>query len=394
MKKVESNYLFVIVLFVASMLCSCANRTFSPQGSLDFALEQVLRAASHHTDSLAFPRYIAPGAEYWSTTDVNGWTSGYWPGILWYMYEYSGDEGLKNDAHRFTMPLQEAKNWHNKYHDLGLIAFCSFGNGYRLTQNAVYKSILLETADSLATLFNPNVGTILSWPWAWQRGWPHNTIIDNLMNLELLFWASKNGGDQRLYDIAVSHALTTLRDHVRDDYSTYHVVVYDSLTGGVEQKITHQGYSDDSMWARGQAWGIYGFTMAYRESGLPEFLDAAQNLTRVYIDRLPDDFVPYWDFDAPGIPDEYRDASSAAIVASALLELSTLVKTSRERRYYKNMAIKMLQSLSENYLSDGSDFAVLWHSLGHFNRGTEIDVPIIYADYYFIEALLRARKLL
>ncbi len=385
----------LIAAFASTMiLFSCrTDDSFEPDVYLDFAMEQVEEALKGQPDINRFARNIPPGEKHWGTTGVNGWTSGFFPGILWYMYEYSGDVELREEAHRRSMPLEVCKDNENKHHDLGFMVYSSLGNGYRLTDNPKYREIVLETADSLAALFNPNVGTILSWPGARTRGWSHNTIVDNMMNLELLFWASKNGGDQNLYDIAVEHAQVTAREHLRPDYSSYHVVVFDSLTGDVDQKVTHQGYADESMWARGQAWGIYGFTMTYRETGMPEFLETAKNMASVYLDRLPEDHVPYWDFDAPNIPEEERDASAAAITASALLELSTLVDNDEESVYYRSKATDMLRSLSRNYRSDGSNVAVLWHSVGSKPGDSEVDVPIIYADYYYIEALLREKKL-
>jgi len=222
--------------------------------------------------------------------------------------------------------------------------------------------------------------------------WPHNTIIDNMMNLELLFWASKNGGGKHLYDIAVKHAETTMHNHFRPDYSAYHVVVYDTVTGKKIKGVTHQGYADNSMWARGQSWAIYGFTMCYRETGKKQFLDFAQKVADVYLKRLPADHIPYWDFDAPGIPNEPRDASAAAITASALLELSTFVP--EKAAFYKEQAIAMLQALSTPaYQSHDQNDAFLLHSTGNKPINGEIDASIIYADYYYLQALTRLKNL-
>jgi unsaturated chondroitin disaccharide hydrolase len=266
-----------------------------------------------------------------------------------------------------------------------------------LTNNSDYKRILLRAADSLATLFNPKVGTILSWPRPVPGvDWPlrHNTIMDNMINLELLFWASKNGGTKKLYDMAVSHATTTMNNHFRPDNTSYHVVVYDTATGKKVKGITHQGYSDNSMWARGQSWAIYGFTMCYRESKNQEFLDFAQKITDVYLKDLPADLIPYWDFNAPDIPNAPRDASAACVVASALLELSTFVQDKAKANMYRTKARQMLQSLSSPAYQSGSvNNAFLLHSTGHKPAGSEINASIIYADYYYVEALLRAKKL-
>jgi unsaturated chondroitin disaccharide hydrolase len=227
-----------------------------------------------------------------------------------------------------------------------------------------------------------------------KMGWPHNTIIDNMINLELLFWASKNGGNPHLYDIAVKHAETTMHNHFRPDYTSYHVVVYDTITGKKIKGITHQGYADNSMWARGQSWAIYGFTMCYRETGKAEFLNFAQKVADVYLSRLPADLIPYWDFDDPAIPNAAKDASAACVTASALLELSTFVKDKARARIYRQKAEAMLQTLSSPaYQSHNVTNAFLLHSTGHHPAGTEIDASIIYADYYYLEALLRLDKL-
>ena len=254
--------------------------------------------------------------------------------------------------------------------------------------------MILDTADSLATLFNPVVGTMLSWPREVEpRNWPHNTIMDNMINLEMLFWAAKNGGNPYLYDIAVSHADKTMKCQFRPDYTSYHVAVYDTITGNLIKGVTHQGYADSTMWARGQAWAIYGYTVVYRETKDPKYLDFAQKVTDVYLERLPEDKVPYWDFSAPGIPDAPRDASAAAVVASALLELSTYLPNGTGKRY-KDAAIEMLASLnSDSYQSGKSKPSFLLHSVGHWPAHSEIDASIIYADYYYIEALLRLKRL-
>lgn len=380
-----------IILLIA---CKRENAGFDTDKFLDFALQQVKLALESNDDAFQSPRQIEPGDVTWSTSHVNDWTTGFWPGILWYMYEYTGDPNLKEKARKWTLPLEGAKNRVRPNHDLGFMVFNSFGKSYRLTNDPACHAVILETADSLAAMFNPNVGTIISWPWAIKEyGWNHNTIIDNMMNLELLFWASKNGGNESYYDIAVTHALTTMQNHVRDDYSTYHIVIYDSISGNVLNKVKYQGYADNSMWSRGQAWAIYGFTTCYRETGMDVFLETAKGVARTFITRLPEDYVPYWDFDAPNAPNEYKDASAAAVAASALIELSSLIEDKNESEWFHQNAINILRSLTANYLSDGSNHAVLWHSVGHLPVNSEVDVPIIYADYYFIEALLRERNL-
>jgi len=279
-------------------------------------------------------------------------------------------------------------------HDLGFLIFCSYGNGYRLTHNPEYKQVILDTADSLATLFRPRVGTILSWPRNIEMFGGHNTIMDNMINLEMLFWAAKNGGNPYLADIAVSHADKTMKYQFRPDYTSYHVAVYDTLTGDFIKGVTHQGYADNTMWARGQAWAIYGYTVVYRETLDPRYLDFVQKVADVYLERLPEDYIPYWDFDDPSIPNAPRDASAASVTASALLELSTYLPDKKGDEY-KNAAIRMLTNLSsDKYQCGKSKPAFLLHSTGHLPNNSEIDAAIIYADYYYIEALIRLKNLI
>ena len=388
-----------LLLIFSVCLCSCTSHPkFDASPLLDYCQVQIGKSLSTLEDSTQMPRNILPsrGERHWNCTPIHDWTSGFWPGILWYAYEHSHDAALKEQAARYTSALYPVLDRKTDNHDLGFMMYCSLGNAYRLTGERIYKEMLLRAADSLATLFDERVGTIHSWPgMKRQKGWPHNTIIDNMLNLELLFWAAKNGGGKKLlYDIALSHAEMTARNQFRDDYSTCHVVVYDTIGGKRISQLTHQGYADVSLWARGQAWAIYGFTMCYRETGEPSFLDTARKAADIYLERLPEDGVPYWDFDAPGIPNEPRDASAAAVVASALLELSTYVKDKGKAACYFDAATKMLETLSSPaYLSRDTNDAFLLHSTGHKPQNSEIDVSIIYADYYYIEALTRLDRI-
>lgn len=394
----------VIGLTVMLGLCSCAHRpsaTMDVKKALDYCAEQTQRTLTElKTDSgidyTMMPRNILLDEQHWNCRKATKeeWCAGFWPGVLWYDYEYTQDKRILEEAEKFTHSLEFLSRTPAFDHDLGFLVFCSYGNGYRLTKNPAYKQVILDTADTLATLFNPVVGTILSWPREVEpRNWPHNTIMDNMINLEMLFWAAKNGGNPYLYDIAVSHADKTMKCHFRPDYTSYHVAVYDTITGNLIKGVTHQGYADNTMWARGQAWAIYGYTVVYRETKDPKYLDFAQKVTDVYLERLPEDKVPYWDFDDPSIPDAPRDASAAAVVASSLLELSTYLPNGTGKRY-KEVAIEMLTSLSsDNYQSGKSKSSFLLHSTGHWPNGSEIDASIIYADYYYIEALLRLKRL-
>jgi len=394
----------VVGLAVVLGFCMCTHKpsgTLDVNKALDYCAKQTQRTLTElETDSgidyTMMPRNIMADEQHWNCRKAmkEEWCAGFWPGVLWYDYEYTKDKQVLEEAENFTHSLKFLSHIPAYDHDLGFLVFCSYGNGYRLTKNPAYKQVILDTADTLATLFNPIVGTILSWPREVEpRNWPHNTIMDNMINLEMLFWAAKNGGNPYLYDIAVSHADKTMKSQFRPDYTSYHVAVYDTITGNLIKGVTHQGYADSTMWARGQAWAIYGYTVVYRETKDPKYLDFAQKVTDVYLDRLPEDKVPYWDFDDPSIPNAPRDASAGAVVASALLELSTYLPNGTGKRY-KDAAIEMLTSLSsDSYQSGESKPSFLLHSVGHWPNHSEIDASIIYADYYYIEALLRLKRL-
>ena len=320
------------------------------------------------------------------------WTSGFFPGTMWYLYEKSGDPFWKEKAIKFTNYLEPIKTYTGT-HDLGFMINCSFGNGLRLADVPGYQDIMLEAARSLITRFNPTVGCIRSWD---HGKWQFPVIIDNMMNLELLFWASKVSGDPVFHDIAVTHANTTMANHFRPDYSSFHVVDYDAAGDGKPiQFNTHQGYADESAWGRGQAWGLYGFTMCYRETGDPRYLQQAEGIAQFILNNknLPEDGVFYWDFDAPNIPDEPRDVSASAIAASALYELSTMSEAHGEQ--YKAAADKTVKSIAGKYRNQLGELHgfITNSSVGHLPGNSEITVPLNYADYYFIEALVRKERL-
>jgi len=387
--------ILAIILIISCLNFTHAQSSFVSPNLIYCEKKAAITLGNIPPDSINdLPRNIEKGNTHWHYVNYHDWCSGFWPGILWNLYAYTKDKKWEAAADRFTMQLSPLANEGGFDHDLGFMVFNSFGKGYQLTHNTAYKKVLLKAADSLATLFNPRVGTILSWPTMVKKmGWPHNTIIDNMMNLELLFWASKNGGNHKLYDIAVKHAETTMRNHFRQDYSAYHVIVYDTVTGKKIKGVTHQGYADNSMWARGQSWAIYGFTMCYRETGKVEFLDFAQKVSDRYLKDLPADHVPFWDFNDPAVPNAPKDASAAAVTASALLDLSRFVHDPAKAKYYYNEAVKMLESLSSAaYQSRNSNDAFLLHSTGHKPNNSEVDASIIYADYYYLEALLKMDK--
>jgi unsaturated chondroitin disaccharide hydrolase len=387
-------FIFLSVFIIIS--CSQEKKetsTFDSKKTLELTFvktKQTLKGL-HEKDS--FPRNIPIGKKEWKFVGVKDWCSGFWPGVLWYAYESSGDEYIKQQAEKFTAPIKEIAYTPALDHDIGFQVYCSYGNAYRLTGNKEYKTILLAAADTLATLFNPKVGSILSWP-VMVEEMGHNTIIDNMMNLELLFWASKNGGDKKLYEMAESHAKVTMKYIVRPDNAVYHVADFDIETGEYVKGHTHQGLSDESMWARGQTWGIYGFAMSYRETGNKDFLNTSIRLADHYLERLPADGVPFWDFDDPKIPNSPKDASAAAVAACGMFELAGLVKDEKLKIKYNMAATKFVKILSsKDYFSGDANQALLLHSTGHYPNNSEVDIPIVYADYYYMEALLRLKKL-
>jgi rhamnogalacturonyl hydrolase YesR len=315
------------------------------------------------------------------------WTSGFFAGELWYLYQLTGKEKWKTEARKFTENIEQ-EQFNASTHDIGFKIYCSVGNGFRLTNDTVYKRIIIQSAKTLISRFNPKVGAIRSWDHDADK-WAFPVIIDNMINLELLFAATKLTGDSTYYNIAITHANTTLKNHFRPDYSTWHVVGYDPLTGAVIKKNTHQGFSDASSWARGQGWALYGYTMCYRETKNPKYLEQAKNIADFIFSNknMPEDLVPYWDFDAPEIPAEPRDVSAAAVYASALYELSTYLPNNN----YLKKANKIMKSLARTYRSPlgANKGFILDHSTGSMPQSSEVDVPLCYADYYYLEALCR-----
>jgi unsaturated chondroitin disaccharide hydrolase len=340
-------------------------------------------------DSIMYPRSI-PIDGKWRTIPIEDWTSGFFPGILWNVSELTGDTSLRASAVRWTEGLTPLQ-YYAGTHDLGFMVYSSFGNGFHFTKDESYKEVMIQAARTLSTRYRPVVGCIKSWD---NRIWPYPVIIDNMMNLELLFWASKNGGTRQMYDIAFSHAERTMQNHFRSDWSTYHVLSYDTTDGHVIWKGTVQGYSDSSCWSRGQAWAIYGFTMSYRFTRDKRFLTTAQHAADYFIERLPDDNIPYWDFQAPGIPDEPRDVSAAAIAASAMFELSGFVQDAGQRTKYYTAAVSILDALMRKpYFAEGSkESSILQYGVGNKPAGREVGTSLIYGDYYFIEAIMRLKR--
>ena len=336
--------------------------------------------------------YIAKSNKV-ETSDTKWWCSGFYPGSLLYIYEYTKDTAILKEAEKRLIILEKEKHYKGN-HDLGFMMFCSFGNAYRITKNPIYKPTIDTAAASLITRYHPAARVIQSWEPSKQ--WKGPVIIDNMMNLELLAWVTDHGGDPEYKQIAINHADETMKNHFRSDYSSYHVVDYDMNTGKVIKKGTAQGASNESAWSRGQGWALYGYTMMYRFTRKQSYLDLAKHIAGFILENpnMPVDEIPYWDFNAPGIPNTYRDASAAAIMAAGLLELGQYV-TKKEQTEYVTEAEKMIISLSsDTYRSKPGQNGgfLLMHNIGALPLKSEIDVPLTYADYYFLEALARYKK--
>ncbi len=360
------------------------------KGQLEIMLTNVKGIIDTANPTLVSPRTLEN--DKLKVVNSRDWTSGFFPGSLWYLYELSGNKKWKAEAQKFTSYIEREKT-NNNNHDLGFKVYCSFGNGYRLTKDTSYKAVIIQSAKSLVTRFNPKTGVIRSWDHNRDK-WVNPVIIDNMMNLELLFEATRLTGDSSFHKIAVSHANTTMKNHFRPDFSSYHVIDYNPETGTVLKKNTHQGYGHESAWARGQAWGLYGYTLCYRYTKDVSYLHLAEKVAGFILTHpnMPEDLVPYWDFNAPNIPNEPRDASAAAVIASALYELNSY---SAKKNTFVIKANKILYSLSNKYISPLGEVKgfLLLHSTGSKPSNSEVDVPLSYADYYYLEAVLRMKKL-
>ncbi len=391
----------IIPLLLITVLIGNSCRRTDPMQDL---IRQSFDVISHQAVAMAeylsdredrLPRNYNAEKDEIVTSDSKWWCSGFFPGVLWYLYEYTGDPSHRDWAENYSARVEEEK--YNTYdHDIGFQIYCSFGNGYRLTGRDDYREVLKTAGRSAIQRFNPDLGVIRSWDFN-RDVWQYPVIINNMMNLELLMWNFYNTSDAVFYDVAVSHSDKTLEHHFLPDYSTYHVVSFDTVTGMPHIKQTHQGAFDESLWSRGQAWGLYGFVLMHRETGYQRYLDYATGLANLLIDHenMPDDGIPYWDYLAPGIPGTSRDASAAAIMASALIELSTMVEGELSEKFLATAEKQLTTLASQDYLAEPgtNGFFVLKNSVGHFRANSEVDVPLTYADYYFTEALLRYKEL-
>jgi unsaturated chondroitin disaccharide hydrolase len=393
---------FVVIISLIAFKQNCFSQPVSylkPKVQLLNAIKQNFDDAGKQYKIMAaklapgeFPRSYNPAADKFVTSKSTWWCSGFYAGTLLNLYEQGHDEALLAEANR-SMDSLAKEEYNTHTHDLGFMMYCSFGNANRVEPKPEYKQILINSARSLSTRFNPKVGCIKSWD---SKPSDFLVIIDNMMNLELLFRATKETGDSSFYKIAVTHANTTMKNHYRADYSSYHVVNYNAQTGEVLQRKTAQGSADESAWARGQVWGLYGFTVMYRETKDKKYLDQAEHIAGFILNHpnLPADKIPYWDFNAPNIPEALRDASAGAIMASALLELCRYVDKKDGMAYF-NTAQTIMKTLSspQYKAAPGTNGGfILKHSVGHLPQKSEIDVALTYADYYFIEAMKRYQQ--
>lgn len=389
------------IFFITSLLClACQKqesmeeltaRVFERAAAQMELMDKNLDSAAVSNPGVAiYPRSINKEGALW-TSNYKWWCSGFYPGSMWYVYEYTGDEKIKELALEYQAGLEPLR-FRKDDHDIGFQLMCSYGNCLRLTEDQTCVPVLIDGANSLASRFDPEVGCTRSWSFG---KWSFPVIVDNMMNMELLLKAAELGGSDSLKNVALAHARTTMKNHFREDKSCFHLVDYNPETGEVVGKQTVQGLADDSAWARGQAWGLYGFTMVYRFCKEQDILDHAIAIAEYLLPRLPEDGVPFWDYDSAEIPNDVRDASAAAIMASSLIELSQYVDAEKAERYLAT-AEKMLRTLaSEEYLcAEGEDYGfLLKHSTGNKNTDSEVDVPLTYADYYFLEALIRWSRL-
>lgn len=391
----------ILIIFVILAQACCSLQENRLERMIDKAFSNAIEQYGALADSLLreapgmLPHSLQEDGQI-TLVKPAGWTSGFFPGSLWYIYEYSGDERFRELAEKYTACLSD-QQFNRGTHDVGFMMYCSYGNGMRISPDSTKRRVLITSAESLVSRFNPAVGCIKSWDREVKPGWRYPVIIDNMMNLELLLWASEETGDSKFEEVARTHSNTTMRNHFRLDNSSYHLVNYDGETGDVLFRGTVQGLSDDSAWARGQGWGLYGFTMLYRFTKDESYLNQAKAIAGYIMSQptMPRDRIPYWDFMADD-ENSPRDASAASVYASALLELSGYVDETNRNRYIQ-YAIDILRSLSgpRYTAAPGTNGRfLLRHSVTSFPKGSEVDRPLNYADYYYLEALMRLRAVI
>ncbi|WP_299430060.1 glycoside hydrolase family 88 protein [uncultured Maribacter sp.] len=388
------SFIFIILGFTCvSCISKDKNKVVDSKETIEALLQaRYNKFLNYKVDSTAFARSYNPKTTTIKKVPSENWTSGFFAGSFWQIYMLTGNEGFKDKAEEWTAYIEKEKH-NDRTHDMGFKVFCSFGNGLKVEDNQNYKDIIIKSAKTLSTRFNDKVGSIRSWDFNADI-WQFPVIIDNMMNLELLFEATKISGDSTFHKIAVKHANTTMKNHFREDHSTWHVLDYDTNSGQVRGRVTHQGINDNSAWARGQGWAINGFTTVYRYTKDKKYLDRAVKTANFFINHkdLPKDGIPYWDFSHPDIPNVSRDVSAATVVASALVELYQYTKNEA----YLNYSKKVVNSLkSSNYIlpKDINIPFILDHSFGDWSKRHEMDEPIVYGDYYFLQTLLRLKAL-
>jgi hypothetical protein len=391
--KIKLKPLLCLILVCSHNLYSKDRLNILIDKALQHATEQsLLMAKSLENEGGKLPRSYVNGKL--TTSDSRWWCSGFFPGVLWYLYENSRNSELLNYAKEYTARVEREKHTTDN-HDVGFMIFCSFGNGYRITKDSAYREVIITASESLSTRYSNKVGLIRSWDFNKSK-WQYPVIIDNMMNLEMLLWTSAQTENQKYRDVAISHADKTMKHHYRPDMSCYHVVSYDTISGLPHKKQTSQGASDSSAWSRGQGWGLYGYTLMYRETKDIRYLEMAKKIANYLINHpnMPADYIPYWDFNAPDIPNAKRDASAAALMASGFIELSGYVNKSLKKRYLKIAEIQLRTLASPEYtaqIGENGNF-ILKHSVSSIPHKSEVDVPLTYADYYYLEALMRMKS--
>jgi rhamnogalacturonyl hydrolase YesR len=392
MKKFVMLHLLVLcfVIFTPATITAQDMGPFIDEQFRNAAAQYKLLDAQVPSDMM--PRSFVKETGKVVPSDTRWWTSGFFPGSMLYIYEHTGDGQVLEIAKK-RLSIQEKMKHYTGNHDLGFMMYCSFGNAYRLFQDPSVKKTIDTAAMSLITRYRPQIKSIQSWNKNQNFNCP--VIIDNMMNLELLLWVTQQGGDPKFREIALNHANATIKNHYRPDHSAFHVLDYDLETGAFKGK-NHQGYNDASAWSRGQAWGFYGFTMMYRFEKDKRYLDHARNIIKYLLEHpnMPSDNIPYWDFNAPDIPNALRDASAASVIASGLLELSRYTK-GKERKKYVETAKQIILKLGSNAYrakpGENGGF-ILMHGVGHLLAKSEVDQPLTYGDYYFLEAMHRYKK--
>ena len=395
----------LLLMILTALLLQCKNKPVDNQASRDLdslITENLLFAQNKITyflenlDVNTYPGSIDDNGQLVTIT-AKSWEAGYLAGILWYLYDYTKEEKWKVYAQQWTAGL-ELQKFNKNSHDLLFMLFASFGNGHKITQDELYKDVLIVGSKSLASRYDPEIKYIKSWDAFYQSmEIQYPVIIDALLANEMLFYVSRISGDPSFYNIAYNHALNTKKDFFREDYSTYYLIEYDTIHNTLKDKRTWMGYSDESTWSRGHARAIYGSAVTFRETGDSSFLELAKNTAKYYMEhpRLPADLIPYWDFDDPDIPNTPRDASAACIAASGLLELASLLPP-EEQGKYADFAIRTLKNLASDVYRNRPDENlgfILKHSTGSCSWNLDVDKPKISADYYFIESLIKLDRL-